>query len=64
MSVTFFGPFWSITEEQRAYGYLMEDGATEHTANYFINVSIMVFEDRMISCPQRLPDLDLSDFYL
>jgi hypothetical protein len=51
-------------EEQRAYGYLTEEGATEHTANYFINVSIMVFEDRMTNCPQGLPDLNPSDFYL
>jgi hypothetical protein len=54
----------SITEEQRSCGYLTEDGATEHTANYFIYVSITMFEDRMISCPRGLPDLNPSDFYL
>jgi hypothetical protein len=62
--MTFLRTFWSITEEQRSYGYLTEDGATEHTANYFNNVSITVFEDRMISCPQGLPDFNASDFYL
>jgi hypothetical protein len=50
MSVMFFGPFWSITEEERAYGDLTKDGTTEHIESYLINVSIMAFENRMISC--------------
>jgi hypothetical protein len=59
-SLTFLGPsFWSITEEEKTYGYFMQDGATAHTAIYSINVLNKVFENRMISrglWPARSPN--------
>jgi hypothetical protein len=45
----------------------MQDGATAHTATYFINVFNEVFEDRLISrglWPARSPDLYPCGFYL
>jgi hypothetical protein len=59
--------FESITEEEKTYGYFMQDGATGHTGNYSINVLNEVFEDRLISgglWPARSPDLNPCDFYL
>jgi hypothetical protein len=41
--------FGSIIEEEKTYGYFMQDGATAHTATYSINVLNEVFEDRLIS---------------
>jgi hypothetical protein len=45
----------------------MQDGATEHTATYFINVLNEVFEDRLISralWPARSPDLNPCELYM
>jgi inhibitor of nuclear factor kappa-B kinase subunit alpha len=68
MSLTFLGPFLdSITEEEKTYGYFMQDGATAHTATYCINVLNEVFANRLISrglWPARSPDLNPCDFYL
>jgi hypothetical protein len=36
-------------EEEKTYGYFMQDGATAHTADYSIYVLNKVFEDRLIS---------------
>jgi hypothetical protein len=36
-------------EEERIYGYFMQDGAVALTANYFINVLNKAFEDILIS---------------
>jgi hypothetical protein len=61
-------PFFdSITEEQKTYGYFMQDGATAHTAIYSIKVLNEVFENRLISrglLPARSADLNPCDFYL
>jgi hypothetical protein len=54
-------------EEERTYGYFMQDVATAHTATYSIKVLNKVFEDRLISrrlWPARSPDLNPCDFYL
>jgi inhibitor of nuclear factor kappa-B kinase subunit alpha len=59
--------FESITEEEKTYGYFMQDGATAHIATYSIHVLNKVFEDRLISrglWPARSPDLNPCDFYL
>jgi hypothetical protein len=45
-------------EEDKTYAYFMQDGATAHTANYFINVLNKVSEDR--PWPARCS----CDFYL
>jgi hypothetical protein len=58
--------FGNITEEEKTYGYFMQDGATAHTATYS-NVLNEVFENRLISrglWPARSPDLNPRDFYL
>jgi hypothetical protein len=71
MWVTFFVPFFeSIVEEERIYGYFMQDGAVAHTANYFINVLNKMFlplrqtdkSHRVLFA--RSSDLNLHDFYL
>jgi hypothetical protein len=68
MSLTFLGPFFeNIKEEEKTYGYFMQDGATAHTANYSMNVLNELFEDRLISrglWPARSPDSNSCDFYL
>jgi inhibitor of nuclear factor kappa-B kinase subunit alpha len=54
-------------EEEKTYGYFVQDGATAHTANCSIDVLNKVHEDRLISCtswPARSPDLNPCDFYL
>jgi hypothetical protein len=54
-------------EEEKTYGYFMQDCATAHTATYSINVLNEVSENRLISCglwPARSPDLNPCDFYL
>jgi hypothetical protein len=43
--------------------YFMKDGATTHTANYFINVLNEVFEE-VTDYSLQTPDLNRSDFYL
>jgi inhibitor of nuclear factor kappa-B kinase subunit alpha len=67
VSLTFLGPYFeNITEEEKTYGYFMQDGATAHTVTYSINILNEVFEDRVISCglwPARSPDLNPCDFY-
>jgi hypothetical protein len=54
-------------EEEKTYGYFMQDGATAHIATYSIHVLNEVFENRLISrglWPARSPDLNPCDFYL
>jgi hypothetical protein len=56
-----------ITEEEKTYGYFMQDVAPAHTATYSINFENEVFEDRLTSrglWPARSPDLNPCDFYL
>jgi hypothetical protein len=54
-------------EEEKTYGYFMQDDATAHTATYSVNVSNKVFENKLISrvlWPARSPGLNPCDFYL
>jgi hypothetical protein len=58
-------PVWTALQEEKRYGYFTQDGATAHTANYSINVSNKVFENRLIGhrlWPAGSPDLNHSDF--
>jgi hypothetical protein len=52
-------------DEERTYGYFVQDGPTACNDNYSINVLNKAFEDSLISqrlWPARTPNLNSCDF--
>jgi hypothetical protein len=59
--------FQGLTEEEKLYGYFMQDGTMAHTADFSVAVLEEVFGERLITCglwPPRSPDLNPCDYYL
>jgi hypothetical protein len=66
MLVTFLALFEGIIEEQKTYGYFMQNCATTHSATFSIYVLNKVFADKLTNhriCPARCPDFKTYDFY-